>query len=163
MNTTLEIQEKRISARRALRLGLGREQLGQRGGPDGLVAALCPRSARASALRALSAPRARSAPAQLAIGAPRRSAPHVFRMCSGAARLFEYSIQAPGRPLCEFMYLYSTPRMPLHNEFAPLQQKFRSCRCGMFSFLLTIPQGSGSYPDRGSVGTDSRQKKTPYL
>ena len=130
MNTTLVFQEKRISARRALRLGLGREQLGQRGGPDGLVAALCPRSARASALRALSAPRARcalprasarSAPAQLARGAPRRSAPHVFRMCSGAARLFEYSIQAPGRPLCEFMYLYSTPRVFAHRFFFTLE------------------------------------------
>ena len=84
MNTTLEIQEKRISARRALRLGLGREQLGQRGGPDGLVAALCPRSARASALRALSAPRARSAPAQLASGAPRR----MYSVCVPALRAF---------------------------------------------------------------------------
>ena len=75
------------------RLGLGREQLGQRGGPDGLVAALCPRSARASALRALSAPRARcalprasarSAPAQLASGAPRR----MYSVCVPALRAF---------------------------------------------------------------------------
>ena len=45
------------------RLGLGREQLGQRGGPDGLVAALCPRSARASGLaRSARSPRRALAP-----------------------------------------------------------------------------------------------------